>query len=141
MFSHKTAIKRTKLSAPAKILKKLNVLEGRVLDYGCGRGKDCEELSIEGYDPFWSPKMPSGVFNTILCTFVLNTVNEIEQDKILSNIHTILADNGKAYITVRRDVKQEGLTSKHTLQRNVLLDLPEIYIKKNKFSIYVLEKA
>lgn len=141
MLSYKTAIKRTKLSAPAATVKELGFLKGRVLDYGCGRGKDCEILGIEGYDPYWSPKLPSGKFDTILCTFVLNTVSKAEQEIILSDIQTILSNEGKAYITVRRDIKQEGVTSKNTFQRNVVLDLPLLICKKDRFAIYVMEKV
>lgn len=140
MFSHKTAISRTKLSAPAAIIRKLDLLKGRTLDYGCGRGKDCEVLSIEGYDPYWSPQLPSGKFDTILCTFVLNTVTKAEQEIILADIRTILSDGGRAYITVRRDVKQEGVTSINTFQRNVELDLPLLISKKDRFAIYIMEK-
>lgn len=140
MFSHKTAISRTKLSAPAAIIQKLDLLKGRALDYGCGRGKDCEVLAIEGYDPYWSPNLPSGKFDTILCTFVLNTVSKAEQEIILADIRTILSDGGRAYITVRRDIKQEGTTSINTFQRNVELDLPLLVSKKDRFAIYIMEK-
>jgi len=139
-LSHKTAIKRNRLSAPATSLQKLGLLNGKVLDYGCGRGKDCEVLSIDGYDPFYQPIMPSGLYDTILCTFVLNVVNETTQEVILSNIHNLLTDNGKAYITVRRDIKQEGITRINTYQRNVVLDLPLLITKKDKFATYIMEK-
>lgn len=140
MNSHKTAIRRDKISAPAEYLKSSNLLIGRILDYGCGRGKDCEVLKISGYDPYWQPKLPDGQFETILCTFVLNTLSTDQEQEVLNNISNILTKDGKAYITVRRDIKQEGRTNKGTYQRNVLLDLPEIYTRKNKFTIYLLEK-
>jgi ATP adenylyltransferase len=136
--SHKTAIKRNSISAPARFLRQQKLLTGRVLDYGCGHGKDCEELNIEGYDPYWRPQMPEGKFDTILCTFVVNVMSVSEQEQVLNNIKALLSTNGKVYITVRRDLIAEGLTSKHTYQRNVTLDLPVIYCKKNKFEIYQL---
>ena len=138
-LSHKTAIKRNRLSAPASSLQKLGLLNGRILDYGCGRGKDCEVLSIDGYDPFYRPILPSGLYDTILCTFVLNVVNETTQEAILSDMRKLIAENGKAYITVRRDIKQEGVTSINTLQRNVVLDLPLLLTKKDKFATYIME--
>jgi len=136
--SHKTAIKRNSISAPARFLRQQKLLNGRILDYGCGRGKDCEELKAEGYDPYWRPQMPEGKFDTVLCTFVLNVMDVLEQEKVLNNIKALLSNNGKAYITVRRDLTAEGLTYKYTYQRNVMLDLPVIYCKKNKFEIYQL---
>ena len=55
-YSHLTAIERTSLSFPARILKERKKLNGRVLDFGCGVGKDVEILKdqkfdIAGYDP------------------------------------------------------------------------------------------
>ena len=38
IYSYNTAIKRSKLSAPLRILLKENLIIGSVLDYGCGRG-------------------------------------------------------------------------------------------------------
>jgi hypothetical protein len=48
-----------------------------------------------------------------------------------------LSEKGKAYLTVRRDVKQDGATSRG-YQRNVLLDLPIVKEKKNNYCIYKL---
>ena len=49
--SHKTAIKRNKLSAPMRYLSENNLLKGDLLDYGCGRGDDADLLSMDKYDP------------------------------------------------------------------------------------------
>ena len=46
-----TAIRRNKLSVPFKFLLKNNLLNGTVLDYGCGRGDNFEELSKPDKDP------------------------------------------------------------------------------------------
>jgi hypothetical protein len=74
MAAHKTAITRKKLSKPARYLKDNELLRGRVLDYGCGRGGDTERIGCEGYDPHFRPEQPVGKFDTIMCNFVLNVI-------------------------------------------------------------------
>ena len=71
-YSHLTAIERTSLSYPARILLNQKKIKGKVLDFGCGIGKDVELLSnkgfdIEGYDPFYFPSFPTEKYDTILC--------------------------------------------------------------------------
>ena len=39
-----TAIRRTRLSAPARYLLQHGLLKGRILDFGCGLGFDTDEL-------------------------------------------------------------------------------------------------
>jgi 2-polyprenyl-3-methyl-5-hydroxy-6-metoxy-1,4-benzoquinol methylase len=70
--SHLTAIERTSLSYPARIVLNQNKIIGKVLDYGCGIGKDVEILKnkgflIVGYDPFYFTTFPTEKFDTILC--------------------------------------------------------------------------
>jgi len=142
--SHLTAIKRKKLSDPMKFLWDNMVIKSGMLDYGCGRGDDAATLSslcknefiCHKYDPHYSPTVPTGKFDVITCHFVLNVVGEKEGKTILKNIQKLLTPNGSAYITVRRDVKKEGYTSKGTYQRNVILDLPWLYEKKGRYCIY-----
>jgi hypothetical protein len=62
--SHRTAIARKCLSAPAKRLLSLGLLRGRLFDYGCGRGTDCEILGIGGWDPYWRPGRPGHGWDT-----------------------------------------------------------------------------
>lgn len=69
-----TAIKRSRLSAPARYLLKHDLLKGRILDFGCGLGFDTDELrrqghDITGYDCYYRPEYPEG--NSIrLCAFM-----------------------------------------------------------------------
>ena len=61
--SQLTAIERTSLSYPARTVQKQNKLLGKILDFGCGIGKDVEILTekgfdITGYDPFYYPNFP-----------------------------------------------------------------------------------
>jgi 2-polyprenyl-3-methyl-5-hydroxy-6-metoxy-1,4-benzoquinol methylase len=71
-FSHLTAIERTSLSFPAQFLLAKNLLQGKVLDFGCGFGNDVKVLqregfNITGYDPYYFPQYPDGKFDTIIC--------------------------------------------------------------------------
>jgi len=45
--SHLTAIERTSLSYPARIVLNQKKIIGKVLDFGCGIGKDVELLKIK----------------------------------------------------------------------------------------------
>ena len=74
--SHLTAIERTFLSYTARIVLNQKKIIGKVLDFGCGIGKDVELLKhkgfdIIGYDPFYFPEFPTEKFDTILCFYVL----------------------------------------------------------------------
>ena len=106
-------------------LAKLGLLEnGQRLDYGCGRGFDADFFHMDRYDPHYSPRKPTKKYDTISCNYVLNVVSQFDGDNILEEIKGLLQPSGFAYITVRRDIKKEGFTSKGTYQRNVILDLP-----------------
>ena len=111
--SHLTAIERTSLSYPARILLNQKKIIGKVLDFGCGIGKDVELLQhkgiyIVGYDPFYFPEFPTEKFDTILCFYVLNVLLPEEQAEVLMNVSNLLKPNGKAYFAVRRDIQYEG---------------------------------
>jgi len=55
----------------------------------------------------------------------------------VSNILKHLKPNGKAYLSVRRDIKKEGKTSRG-FQRNVFLDFPVLKERRNNYCIYEL---
>ena len=111
--SHLTAIERTSLSYPARIVLNQKKIIGKVLDFGCGIGKDVELLKakgidIVGYDPFYFTEFPTEKFDTILCFYVLNVLLPEEQAEVLMNVSNLLKPNGKAYFAVRRDIQYEG---------------------------------
>jgi 2-polyprenyl-3-methyl-5-hydroxy-6-metoxy-1,4-benzoquinol methylase len=130
--SERTAIARKSMSVPARFLQRQCCLEAPILDYGCGRGKDAEELGCDRYDPFYAPDKPAGKYQTVLCTYVLNVVAEAEARSILADIQKLLTRNGRAYLTVRRDLKEW-----RGLQRRVELDLPVLH-EDSRFCTYVL---
>lgn len=139
--SHLTAIERTSISYPARILLNQKKIKGTVLDFGCGIGKDVELLAdkgydIKGYDPFYFPEFPTEKFDTILCFYVLNVLLPEEQAAVLMNVSNLLKPNGKAYFAVRRDIQYEGfrnhkIHNKETYQCIIKLAYLSIYKNEN----------
>ncbi len=139
--SHLTAIERTSLSYPARIVLNQKKIIGKVLDFGCGIGKDVELLKakgidIVGYDPFYFPKFPIEKFDTILCFYVLNVLLPEEQAEVLMHVSNLLKPNGKAYFAVRRDIQYEGFRihkvhKKETYQCLIKLAYSSIYKNEN----------
>ena len=138
--SEKTAMRRRAISVPVRYLRLKELLVGRVLDYGCGRGFDADALKIERYDPHYAPKMPGGKFDTIVCNYVLNVVRPEQVDEIVKDIRGRLRSGGVAYFNVRRDIKREGVTKSGTFQNDVKLDLPVEIEKSGRFAIYRMKK-
>lgn len=98
------------------------LLVGRVLDFGCGRGRDAAEFNLESYDPHWQPDMPTGKFDTITCIYVLNVVAPESMGDIIKRIKDRLVFGGKAYSSVRRDIKTDH-KGRGCIQRNVELNM------------------
>lgn len=143
--SHLTAKERDKMSYPARILFEKGLLKDNVLDFGCGFGKDVEELknkgiSIDGYDPHYFPAYPSQKHETIICIYVLNVLMPQDQATILFEISQLLKAGGKAYFAVRRDVTHPGfrmhkIHNEKTYQCNVILPFKSL-LKTDSFEIY-----
>lgn len=140
-YSHLTAKERESISFPAKILLQRKLLNGKVLDFGCGFGKDVEVLqnknfNIVGYDPHYFPNFPEEKFDTIICFYVLNVLFPEEQSNVLMDVSKLLKTGGKAYFAVRRDIKYEGFRThkihkKPTYQCNVKLPFVSIFENEN----------
>jgi hypothetical protein len=134
-----TAITRKTLPAPTQYLLIHNLLIGKILDYGCGK---CHEINnqffeADGYDPHFKPDYPTKQYDTIVCNYVLNVVNENKQQEIIDKIKNLLNNNGKAYLTVRRDMK-ENYTTKNTEQFLVCFTLPTV-TKNPNYEVYLLQ--
>ena len=90
-----TAIRRTRLSAPARYLLQHGLLKQRILDFGCGLGFDTDELrqqgfDITGYDCYYRPDYPDGKFDTIMCVYVLNVLEPYAQAEVMMDIDHLM---------------------------------------------------
>ncbi len=140
--SHLTAIARKAPSTPARYLSNHGFVRGRVLDYGSGRGCDARTYGWDQYDPHFQPDPPTGDYDTILCTYVLNTIPDPPtREAIQRSIWHRLRVGGSAYITVRGDVPPQGRYSKRGTYQQ-LIELPWKIIKKTKnYTIYQMTKT
>ena len=126
---YKTAIKRNRISAPLAFLLGEGLIAGKVLDFGCGRGFDANYLKSINYktdmfDPYWNNiNIRNSKYDTIISTYVLNVVKKENEDSFLNKIKKHLRTNGVAYISVRRDFKEDYESNKG-FQRVVNLSLP-----------------
>lgn len=143
--SAKTAVSRSGPTAPARRLHQAGRIEHPSLDYGCGRSIDGELYGMWKWDPYYHPNKLARTYwrnrcMTILCTYVLNTLSVAESEHVLRNIKRLLAPGGTAYITVRRDLKEDVFNKDGTIrQRRVTLDLPVFY-ENRSYCIYMLRK-
>lgn len=135
--SHLTAKERESISFPARHVFRKGLLKGDVLDFGCGFGKDVEELKknnveISGYDPHYFPQFPEKKFDSIICFYVLNVLMLEEQAKVLMDVASLLKPTGRAYFAVRRDIVYEGfrmhkIHQKQTYQCKVILPYHSLF--------------
>ena len=139
--SHLTAKERDKVSYPTRWLYNRKLIDGDVLDYGCGYGADIDFLysknfACTGYDPHYAPDYPEKKFDTILCNYVLNVLLPEEQAGVLMGVSELLKPGGRAYFSVRRDLKYYGyrmhrIHKVNTYQCNVVL--PYKTVLRNDF--------
>ncbi len=78
---HRTAISRSRLSAPMQSLARWGYFDGSltVLDYGCGRGDDVSALAgggidVIGWDPHFAPEASLIERDVVNLGFVLNVI-------------------------------------------------------------------
>jgi 2-polyprenyl-3-methyl-5-hydroxy-6-metoxy-1,4-benzoquinol methylase len=129
---------RKELAAPMRWLYESGLLQGRVLDFGCGYGFEADLLGFDAYDPIHRyDKYPTGKYDTVICQYVLNTIpTHVERDSVLYRIHLLLKKSGRAFITVRRDIKGWRYT-KAGWQGNV--EVPGISLLRTRgYEIYVI---
>jgi len=83
---HKTAIRRTQLSAPLQALHRHAYLDGsrHLLDYGCGQGDDLRVLqhhgiTASGWDPYYCPEAACDPADIVNLGFVINVIEDPEE--------------------------------------------------------------
>lgn len=108
MNAHKTAIARGKPSRPLRYLLEIGAIEGKVLDFGCGKGRDWKELrkrgfKVTGYDPYYAPKLPKGKFNVVLMTYVVNVLKVPQRDKAIKQAWAYVRKGGLLVVTARTE--------------------------------------
>ena len=149
MEPYQTAINRSKPSLPARFLEDQGLLEGKILDYGCGYGFDAEYYGMDKYDPRYFPynrwafrDRKLSQYDIITCTYVLCVLPPKLQQKVLFDVEVLLRKGGNAYISVRRDILDYvpisgPLAHKKSVQQYVRLPLP-ILEENSNFCIYEL---
>ncbi len=141
----RTAISRTRLSAPMQALSKHGFLDGdhTICDYGCGRGDDIEILhglgmDVVGWDPNFRPegeRLPSDVVNL---GYVINVIDDrSERDEALQSafalaqrvlvVAAMIASD--AHIAKFRSFKDGVITSRNTFQKYYAQEELKVYIE------------
>lgn len=139
--TEKTAISRTRLSAPSTYLLERGLLVGRILDFGCGMGDLAKFLDgdIEEYDPHFAPKRPRGRFDVVVCNYVLNVLPPRERKQVLREARRHLRADGVLYVTVRRDLEKNSPSTLGTRQFHVELDHPTLVHRRGRFETYAIQ--
>jgi SAM-dependent methyltransferase len=104
---HRTAIKRDQPSLPLRHLRKHHpqLLQGRVLDFGSGRGTDCRSIRARCYDPHHPRQSvratPTGKFDTVMMTYVANVLPKAERAKAVKKAARMVRKGGSVVISTR----------------------------------------
>jgi hypothetical protein len=124
-----TAPVRRAPPVPLRWLKNHGYIQGKALDYGCGR---YVWYDMFGYDPHWNIIPLDEEYDTVTCIYVLNTLSESEEKEVINKVNKL----GKnTYFAVRRDLPKEGKLGRGCWQRNVILDIPLLY-ECSTYAIY-----
>ena len=138
----RTAITRKNLSLPMAYLLETAELQGECLDYGCGRGFDCDSTGMDGYDLNHRPEVPPGQYDTIICNYVLNVIpHHLDRLKVIRAILGLLKPGGVAFVSVRNDSFKEGYTSTGTWQGKVSVPFGTMVRKCAGYRMYEVRKS
>lgn len=122
------AVHRNSVSSGAAWLVNHNLVQGRVLDYGCGFGFDADHFGWQGFDPYYRQQPPQGKFDTILCNHVLNMLTRASRHSALNQIQDLLTETGVTWLIVPRNIPRIGkLAVRKRIQNYVVLSLPSAY--------------
>lgn len=94
---HRTALDRTELSRPMRLALEDGLISTatRVLDYGCGRGGDVEQLrargiNCNGWDPVHFPHGPREEADVVNIGYVINVIEDLpERAEVLRSAHNL----------------------------------------------------
>jgi hypothetical protein len=118
---HRTAIAGQKPSAPLRHLLEHHSawVKGKVLDFGTGRGRDCKalskrrNLSVSCYDPHHPQatkrKLPSGKFDLVLATYVVNVLPKAERRKAIAQMAAKVKKGGRLVVAARGCGDRQGV--------------------------------
>ena len=104
---HRTAIKRKKTSAPLRHLQQTHpdLLRGKVVDFGSGRGADCRAIKARCYDPNHpsasTRTTPKGAYDTVLMTYVINVLPPEERAKAIRQAKKMVRKGGTLVVATR----------------------------------------
>ena len=143
MIDGRTAIRRTKPSAPARWLIDHGYLArgDSVLDYGCGHGADAAAYGWRKFDPVHHPEPVYDRALFVYCGYVLNVLAERDERNLVIERCLALAKEG-AFFAVRRDLRQASQRSKRgTWQGNIVLVGADLVHVSSGFDIYYVSKG
>lgn len=133
------AARRQHVSFAAQWLTERRLIQGRVLDYGCGHGYDADHFGWTGFDPYYRQIEVTGCFDTILCNHVLNMLTRASRHDVLATIKSLLAPAGNAWLIVPRDLPIEGRVGlRRRIQNHVVFTLPTV-LESSQVAIYSLQ--
>jgi SAM-dependent methyltransferase len=100
----RTAIGRRGPSRPVRELERAGLLEGRILDFGAGRGSDVAWLRRKGYDAqgydLGQPR-PRGLFDRVVASYVANVVPGPDRAEVLEDAWSFVRPGGLLLIASR----------------------------------------
>jgi ATP adenylyltransferase len=107
--SSKTAIKRKGLSVPVADLLVKGKIRGRTINWGSGRSfTDTWAMAgvtgtCDEYDPYFAPERPDGIYDTVYCGYVLNTLPPTNRAGCVMDILQFIDKTSTVYFAVRGD--------------------------------------
>lgn len=115
--SYMTARTKFKPSKPLVDMLTAGVINGSLLDYGCGKGNDFKYLQtkkpntlISGFDPHYYPDLSAKArYDTIFCNYVINYIKDPNEiTNLLKTIRKHLVPGGRLIITARSLAEVKG---------------------------------